>query len=382
MQDSTVCVATAARYLPRAQFSAELSERVEDYFRTAKLSKRDLPGMYVKTGVVFTWCALSYAGLLATSTPWLGVVLSISLGLAMAAIGFNVMHDGSHGAYSRYAWVNQLMSRSMDLLGGSVYFWRFKHNIAHHTYTNISGQDDDLNLGILGRLSPHDPWHRFYRFQHIYVWALYALMAVEWQTSGEIRNLFAKRRIGMTHVPFPGGWEHGMFWLGKAVFFALAFVLPLFFHPLLSVLGCYAISAVTLGAMLGIVFQLAHCVEEAHFEQPPTDHAIVDKEWTAHQIESTVDFAPHSWLVTWYVGGLNYQIEHHLFPRICHLHYPALAPLVESICLKYGIRHFTHPTMRSAVRSHARWLRTMGKAQSITFPSVPPSTASAQPSST
>jgi linoleoyl-CoA desaturase len=154
-----------------------------------------------------------------------------------------------------------------------------------------------------------------------------------------------------------------MFWLGKAVFLGLAFVLPLFFHLLLSVLVCYAISAITLGATLGIVFQLAHCVEEAHFERPPHDHAIVDKEWTAHQIEATVDFAPHSWLVTWYVGGLNYQIEHHLFPRICHLHYPALAPLVEAVCLKYGIRHFTHPTMRSAVRSHARWLRTMGKAQ-------------------
>jgi len=355
--------ATPARYLPRAQFSIELDERVEEYFRARKLSKRDLPQMYMKTGVVIVWCALSYVGLLHASTLWQGVLLSVSLGLAMAAVGFNVMHDGNHGAYSRHAWVNQVMARSLDLLGGSAYFWRFKHNIAHHTYTNISGQDDDIRLGILGRLSPHDPWHRFYRFQHIYIWGLYALLALEWQTTGELRNIIANRRIGMTRVPFPGHWEHVLFWVGKGIFFGLAFALPLLFHPLGSVLACYALSAVTLGATLGIVFQLAHCVEEAHFEQPPTEHAVVGKEWAVHQIESTVDFAPQSRLVTWYVGGLNYQIEHHLFPRTCHLHYPALAPIVESVCRRYGVRHFTHPTVGSAIRSHGRWLRTMGRAK-------------------
>ena len=355
-------VPTSATYLPRAQFSIELRERVDEYFSSHHLSKRDVPAMYLKTGTVFAWCGLSYWGLLATSTTWQGIVLSISLGLAMAAIGFNVMHDGNHGAYSRHRWVNGLMSRSMDLLGGSAYFWRFKHNIAHHTYTNISGQDDDLGLGQFGRLSPHDPWRPFFRFQHLYVWFLYALLAVEWQTSGEFRNLLWKRRIGLTSVPFPGRVEHLLFWLGKAIFFGLAFALPLFFHPLGHVLACYAISAVTLGAMMALVFQLAHCVEEAHFEPPTIDHAVVEKEWASHQAEATADFAPGSSLVTWYVGGLNYQIEHHLFPGICHMHYPALAPLVASVCRKYGIRHFTYPTVRSAIRSHVRWLRTMGRA--------------------
>lgn len=355
--------ATPARYLPRAQFSTELDERVEEYFRAHGLRKRDLPGMYLKTGCVLAWCALSYLGLLGASTPWLGIVLSISLGLAMAAIGFNVMHDGNHGAYSRRTWVNQIMARSLDLLGGSAYFWRFKHNIAHHTYTNISGQDDDIRLGILGRLSPHDPWHRFYRFQYVYIWGLYALLALEWQTTGELRNLIAKRRVGMTQVPFPCRREHVLFWVGKVVFFGLAFALPLLFHSVASVLACYALTTVTLGLTIGTVFQLAHCVEEAHFEQPPTKQAVCKREWAAHQIESTVDFAPRSRLVTWFVGGLNYQIEHHLFPRICHLHYPALAPIVESVCRRHGVRYFTHPTVGSALRSHVRWLRTMGRAQ-------------------
>ena len=353
---------TPARYLPRAQFSIELRERVDAYFTSQNLSKRDLPAMYLKTGIIFVWCGLSYCGLLAASTTWQGILLSISLGLGMAAIGFNVMHDGNHGAYSRHAWVNDVMSRTMDLLGGSAYFWRFKHNMAHHTYTNIAGQDDDLALGKYGRLSPHDPWRRAFRFQHIYVWALYALLAVEWQITGELRNLLLKRRIGMTPVPFPGRREHLLFWLGKVVFLSLAFAIPLFFHPLGSVLACYAISAITLGLTLAVVFQLAHCVEEVHFERPTTDDAIVEKEWSAHQTEATADFAPRSRWLTWYVGGLNYQIEHHLFPGICHLHYPALAPLVESVCLRHGIRHFTHPTVGSAIRSHMRWLRAMGRA--------------------
>lgn len=338
----------------------ELRERVDAYFSTHKLGTRDVPAMYRKTLVMLAWCGLSYAGLLAAPAIGPGMAFSVSLGFAMAGIGFNIMHDGSHGAYSRRPWVNELAARSLDLLGGSAYFWRFKHLIAHHTYTNISGQDDDLTLANLGRLSPHAPWRRAFRFQHIYVWGLYGLMALEWQTTGELRSLISGRRVGLTAVPFPSCREHLLFWAGKVVFFGLAFAVPLLAHPWWHVLACYAVAAVTLGFVLALVFQLAHCVEEAHFEQPTVDNAVVNKEWAAHQAEATVDFAPRNRLVTWYLGGLNYQIEHHLFPGICHVHYPALALLVEEICRKHGVRHFSHPTVAAAVRSHVRWLRKMG----------------------
>lgn len=360
MEAQLFCAPTPAKYLPRGQFSAELRDRVDAYFSSRKLSKRDVPAMYRKTAVVLAWCGLSYVGLLAASATWQGIAFSISLGLAMAGIGFNVMHDGSHGAYSSRPWVNQLMARSLDLLGGSAYFWRFKHLIAHHTYTNISGQDDDLTLAKLGRLSPHAPWRRAFRFQHLYVWGLYAVMALEWQTTGEFRSLISGRQVGLTRVPFPSRGEHLSFWLGKLVFFGLAFGVPLLVHPWRQVLAYYLVAAVTLGFVLAVVFQLAHCVEEAHFEQPTVDGAVVNKEWAAHQAEATVDFAPKNRWVTWYLGGLNYQIEHHLFPGICHVHYPALAPVVEEVCRKYGVRHFSHPTVTAAVRSHVRWLRKMG----------------------
>jgi linoleoyl-CoA desaturase len=358
--------------LPRGAFSVELRERVDLYFSNGKLGKRDAPALYRKTVVVLAWCGLSYAGMLATPGLGPGIALSVSLGLAMAAIGFNVMHDGSHGAYSSRPWINHLTARSLDLLGGSAYFWRFKHVIAHHTYTNISGQDDDLTLANLGRLSPHVPWRRPFRFQHLYVWALYALLAIEWQTTGEIRSLLFARKIGLTSVPFPGRREHVLFWTGKLVFFGLAFAIPLLSHPWWHVLACYAVAAVTLGFVLAVVFQLAHCVEEAHFERPTVDGAVVDKEWAAHQAEATVDFAPHNRLLTWYLGGLNYQIEHHLFPGICHTHYPALAPLVDEVCRKHGVRRFSHPTIGAALRSHVRWLRKMGRQPVVEVDSCRP----------
>jgi linoleoyl-CoA desaturase len=368
MLDQQTSAPTPARYLPRGQFSVELRQRVDLHFSSRNLTKRDAPAMYRKTGVVLVWCALSYLGLLGASSIGLGIALSVSLGLAMAAIGFNVMHDGSHGAYSSRPWINHLMARTLDLLGGSAYFWRFKHVIAHHTYTNISGQDDDLTLARLGRLSPHAPWRRLFRFQHLYVWALYAVMAIEWQITGEFRSLLSGRQVGLTAVPFPGRREHLLFWVGKLVFFGLAFAVPIVFHPWWHVLTCYAVAAITLGFVLSVVFQLAHCLEEAHFERPTVDNAVVNKEWAAHQVEATVDFATHNRLLTWYLGGLNYQIEHHLFPGICHVHYPALAPVVEEVCRKYGVRHFSHPTVGAAVRSHVRWLYRMGRPP---LPEVP-----------
>jgi linoleoyl-CoA desaturase len=350
-----------AKYLPRAEFSVEINRRVDEYFDAGNLKRRDLPRMYLKTATVLAWFGLSYAGLLLTTSPAAAVALSVSLGLAMAAIGFNIQHDGNHGGYSSRPWVNGLMARSLDLLGGSAYFWRFKHNIAHHTHTNITGQDDDFNMGVLGRLSPHDKWRPFHRFQHLYVWFLYSMLALEWQTTGELRNLVMKRKIGLTRIPFPSPREHALFWVGRLVFLGLAFGLPLAYHPLSAVLACFAIAGVTLGVTLSIVFQLAHCVEEAHFPQPDVDSHIVAREWAAHQVETTVDFAPRNRLLNWYVGGLNFQIEHHLFPRICHLHYPALSEIVRDVCRKHNVRYFVHPTMGSAFRSHWRWLRVMGR---------------------
>jgi linoleoyl-CoA desaturase len=348
-------------FQPSTPFRSELEARVGEYFTQTGLSTRDAPRMYLKTAVLFGWLAVSYLALLFWAQSWWQVVpLAISLGLSMAGIGFNVQHDGGHGAYSSRRWVNRVMALSLNFLGGSAYFWHFKHNIAHHTYPNISGSDDDISLGWFGRLSPHDRHHRFHRFQHIYVWGLYAMLVIEWQLTNDFRSM-VKPGVASTHVPRPRGGEQVIFWVSKAVFFTLAFVIPMLLHPVGTVIAVYLLTGVVLGLTLATVFQLAHCVEGAAFPMPAEGSRTIEREWAAHQVETSMDFARGSRFLTWYLGGLNFQIEHHLFPKICHVHYPALSPIVEKVCQEHGVRHFSHPTMWSAIRSHVRWLRRMGR---------------------
>ncbi len=343
-------------------FTHEVRRRVDGYFESTGKARRDCPQMYVKTTLVLTWFAASYALLVfGTGAWWVAVPLAISLGLSMAAVGFNIQHDGGHHAYSDRRWINKLTALTLDLLGGSSYVWARKHNSIHHSFSNITGHDDDINLGFIGRLSPHQKRLRFHRLQHVYLWALYGFLPIKWQAFDDFHNVVTGR-IGGHRFPRPKGWDLVTFLAGKAVFFSLALAIPLLLHPLWIVLAFYAAVTYVQGVVLSVVFQLAHCVEEAEFPLPREDTGRMESAWAVHQVQTTVDFARRNRLLTWYVGGLNFQIEHHLFPQICHVRYAALAPIVEETCVKYGLKYAAHPTFRAGVASHFRWLRRMGMA--------------------
>ena len=166
--------------------------------------------------------------------------------------------------------------------------------------------------------------------------------------------------MGGHRVPRPKGWDLVTFVGGKLAFFTLAFGLPLLLHPVWVVLLMYGVAALVLGAVLAVVFQLAHCVEQAAFPLPAADTGQMASAWAAHQAETTVDFARNCPLVSWFLGGLNFQIEHHLFPRICHVNYPALAELVEGTCQEFGVPYREHASLGAGVASHFRWLRRLG----------------------
>jgi linoleoyl-CoA desaturase len=350
----------ALKYPASGAFREDLETRVAAYFDETGFARRGGGRMVLKTVTIVAWLVASYLALVFVATAWWQAVpLAISLALAMAGVGFCVMHDGNHGAYSRHAWLNKAAALSLNLLGGNAYFWHFKHNIAHHTFTNVTGSDDDFNVGPAGRMSPQDRHRTLHRFQHLYIWVLYALLAIEWQTTGDFRSL-AKPGVADTTVARPRGWEQVYFWAGKALFYGLAFVLPLMRHSVLTVVGFYLLTGAVLGLTMAIVFQLAHCVQEARFPAPTAGTRRLESEWFTHQVETTVDFARGNGLLTWYLGGLNFQIEHHLFPKICHLHYPALSPIVEDVCRAHGVRHSSHVRMRDALRSHVRFLKKLG----------------------
>jgi linoleoyl-CoA desaturase len=342
------------------EFYSELRRRVDDYFLTTGRRKRDCPRMYVKTAVIMSWFGASYMLLVfAASNWWQAVPLAISLALSMAAIGFNVQHDGGHSAYSRYRWINKLMAMSLDLLGGSSYVWERKHGL-HHSYANIVGHDDDINIGIFGRIAPHQQRRSFHRFQHLYLWVLYGVLPIKWQLYDDFRDVI-QGRTGEYRFARPRGWELALFLIGKCVFFSLAFGVPLLRHSLGTIIGCYLMVSLFQGLALSIVFQLPHCGEESAFPMPADDTGRIEAAWAVHQVQTTVDYAQRNPLVTWFAGGLNYQIEHHLFPRICHVNYKAIAPLVEQTCRDFGIRYFAHPSLRAGMASHYRLLKRMGQ---------------------
>ena len=351
------------QFSARSEFLKVLHRRVEEYFVKSGRHARDCPSMYVKTGVILVWLAASYVSLiLAVSTPWLAVLLAISLGLAMAAVGFNIQHDGNHRAYSDRTWVNRMMALTLDMLGGSSYVWSRKHNSIHHTYTNIPGHDDDIDLGHLARLAPGQKHFGFHRLQHFYLWALYGFTAFKWQVFDDFFNVFVGR-IGRHHLVRPKGWDLFVFVVGKLFFLSFAFVIPIALCGLLPVIVFYSVATFVQGVVLSVVFQLAHCVENAEFPQPQPGSYVIENYWAVHQIETTVDFALENKVVAWYVGGLNFQVEHHLFPKICHIHYPEISKIVERTCGEFGIQYRVHQTFSAGVASHFNWLRRMGRPE-------------------
>lgn len=348
------------KFAKNSGFQTELRQRVDELFQSNILKERDCPQMYAKTAILL----LSFFGIYAVltflaETWWQVIPLCIILGIITAGIGFSIQHDGAHHAYSDSLWVNKLMSMSLDLIGGSSYIWHWKHDVLHHTYANIAGYDMDLEVGIFGRLSPSHPHLPFHRWQHYYLWLLYGLLAIKWHFYDDFYCLITGK-IGDRTYPRPKSSNLAIFFGGKLFFLAIAFVIPLLLHNVWQVLASYGLVAVTLGIVLSVVFQLAHVVEEANFPLPVDAENTIENDWAIHQIETTVNFSRNNPVITWLVGGLNFQVEHHLFPNICHVNYPAISKIVEQTCDEFGVRYNYHNSFWAGCLSHFHWLRRMG----------------------
>ena len=349
-------------------FHREVRRRVDAEFKRLGRRQRDSAPMYLKTAIILATFALSYIGLVFFAVNgWQGLALGLVLGTATAGIGFNIMHDGGHQAYSRHPWINRLSALALDMVGGSSYIWQWKHARFHHTWVNVAGHDSDIDLGLLGRLSPAQPRRPWHRWQHLYLWPLYGVTAIRWHLYGDFRDLITGT-IGERPFTRPRGWDLAALVIGKLVFFTLAFGLPLLFHPLGTVLAFYALVAAVAGVLLALVFQMAHVVEEAAFPAPDASGQQMDTPWAIHQMQTTVDFARDNRALSWLIGGLNFQIEHHLFPRISHVHYPMVARVVEATCREYDVPYLSHRTFAAGIASHYRLLRRLGAPLPVTTP--------------
>jgi linoleoyl-CoA desaturase len=348
------------KFAPTNSFHKTLKRRVNQHFIANDRSPKDSANLYQKTFVIMTWFIVSWTLLVfAAQTWWQAGILCISLALAMGGIGFSIQHDGNHKAYSDHSWVNQVAGFGADLMGVSSYFWNLHHTLLHHSYTNVCGVDLDIDLGVLARYAPQQERRSFHRFQHLYLPVLYCLLLINWHVYRDFNDL-VRASIGDYKVSRPKGKDLVLFVVGKIGFFALAFGIPVLFHPVWQVMVGYLVTSAIVGLLLSIVFQTAHCMPQAKFVDIPANAQPLEDNWAVHQLETTVNFAPNNALLSWYVGGLNYQVEHHLFPGISHVHYPELSTIVRKTCEEYGVTYNMLPTFRAAIAAHFQWLWIMG----------------------
>jgi linoleoyl-CoA desaturase len=341
-------------------FEMELRRRVNEYFeRTAQPQTGDRR-MYLKSALLGAAFVTSYLLLVfAANNLWQGLLFAVLLAATTAALGFNIPHDSSHNGYSASPLINKITVRTLDLIGGSSYIWHFQHVLIHHRYVNITGYDVDADLGVLGRVTPHQKRLFFHRWQHYYLWPLYGLLAVKWQLFDDFSTVI-RGRLGNHRVPRPRGWDLAFLAAGKIIFFSWALVIPLQFHPLGAVIFFYLFTDFCLGLFVSMVFQLPHLVEGSEFPMPSKESGCMENAWAVHQASVTVGHSHRSRVITYLLGGLNFHIEHHLFPTICHVHYPAISDIVQKTCREFGVKYQENRTLAASLASHYRWLRRMG----------------------
>ncbi|NNC83060.1 MAG: acyl-CoA desaturase [Flavobacteriales bacterium] len=290
------------------------------------------------------------------------------MGLGMSGIGMSVMHDANHGSYSKNKRVNQFIGYIMNMIGGHDKMWRLKHNVLHHTYTNIDGADEDIEMGSLFRFSPNQERQGMHRYQHIYAWPLYSLMSLLFATYADFSRLVRYKKKGVIRSESEFKkllWDVSLW---KVAYYMVFMVLPMLIAPIspwLIVLG-FLIMHLVCGFLLSAIFQAAHVMPECEFPEPD-EKGRIDAAWAVHQLRTTTNFAPKSRLFSWFIGGLNYQVEHHLFSNICHIHYPNLSKIVRRTAEEYGIPYKVEGNFVQALRSHGRLLRNLGKSDQLVY---------------
>jgi linoleoyl-CoA desaturase len=345
-----------------ATLGGELKQRVAADLAARGISGKANAAMWIRTVVMLGTTATAYGLIMSGLFPPLAMLgLAMLMGVGIAGIGFCVAHDALHGAYSTNPRVNRLIGWSLDLIGGSSYLWNLGHNVVHHTYTNIPGVDGDVAGSSLLRQSPSAPWRPCHRYQHIYAFPLYSLATLNWVFLKDYKGMFQRNWGTERDKVHPRADIRRMLAL-KAFYYTWSLVLPLTLLaiPWWQVMIGYVAMHLTAGSILGVVFQLAHIVEGTTFPRPDAT-GTVRESWIAHELATTANFANGNRLLTWYIGGLNYQIEHHLFPRVCSVHYPSIAGIVREMAEREGLPYQHQPTLLSAVRSHVRLLKKFGQ---------------------
>ena len=346
-------------------FNRHLREKVNRYFTDNQISRFGNAGMVFKTVFMLSLYFVPYLAMMTglVQNIWWMLFCWTMMGFGVAGIGLSVMHDANHRAYSSKSAINKYIGYLMNLIGGFAPTWQIQHNTLHHGYTNIDGYDEDIDPGKLLRFSPSRPRYWIHQFQHIYAWFLYGMMTLTWAIDKDFSQLSQYRRDGLLKLQNKS--YHRLLAeliISKIVYYSYILFIPIMILPIAWwwVLIMYFIMHFIGGLTLGTVFQTAHVVPTSKFPVPDKDGKLGNS-WAIHQMLTTADFSPKSWIFSWYIGGLNYQIEHHLFPNICHVHYRKIASIVKETARDFGIPYNVQPNFIRAVWSHGKMLKQLGR---------------------
>jgi linoleoyl-CoA desaturase len=290
-------------------------------------------------------------------------LLAAIMGFGIVGIGASVMHDSNHGSYSRNKFVNSTLGNILNIIGGYARNWRIQHNVLHHTYTNVDGLDEDIEGTKLIRMSPHKPLKPIHRYQHLYAWFLYSLMNIYWVIAKDYKLIFRYEKEGLLKkekVTLKQAFIEVT--VLRLFYYSYMLVLPIMFSglPWYHIIAGFLIMHLIAGISLACIFQPAHVMETSDYSLPSPERKMQNN-WAAHQLLNTTNFAPKSTFTSWFIGGLNYQIEHHLFPHVCHVHYPKISGIVKEIAEENGLPYNVQPTVLEALKLHARQLRALGR---------------------
>lgn len=347
------------------EFNNTLKERVKVYFNENNISKYANDEMVLKTILILLIFLIPY-GLVVSGliqSTWINLLLWIVIGIGTAGIGMSIMHDANHGAYSKNKRTNRYLGYLLNLAGGYAGLWKIQHNVLHHSYTNVTGLDEDIAPGKVLRFSPLEKHYKAHRFQHFYAWFFYGLMTILWITSKEFKQINRYNKEGLLDTR-KKSFKRILIEmvLLKIAYYIIALIIPIIFSPVawwLTLIFFVAMQFVV-GFILGIVFQPAHVMPALEYPMPDND-GNMENNWAVHQLLTTTDFAPKAKLLSWYVGGLNFQVEHHLFPNICHIHYKKLSAIVKKTAGEFNIPYHVQPTYFAALLNHARMLKKLGQ---------------------
>ena len=351
----------------KLDFTTELRSSVNEYFSKNNITPYGNWKIYLKS----IFMATIYLGPLVLMVS--GLVTSVLavmacwflMGLGMAGLGMATMHDANHGSFSKNRRLNKLFGNSMYLLGGFPPNWRYQHNTMHHGFTNIEGHDEDIAPPGILRFSPHRPLKKIHRFQYIYAWFFYGLMTISWIVTKDFRQLLKYRKNG---VRISGKRKYSQLLteliIAKTVYYLVFLVVPLL---TISVAWYWIVAGFLLmhftgGLSLGSIFQTAHVVPSSEYPVPD-ENGELGNNWAVHQLYTTCDYSPKSRIFSWMVGGLNYQIEHHLFPNISHIHYKNISKIVQSKAKEYGLPYHVNKNFAEAVLQHIKMLKMLGQSK-------------------